>query len=49
MRNLLTRITLGATFATTLAFGACFERICSGDLTGQPILERICSFEPPQG
>jgi hypothetical protein len=49
MRKLLTRITLGATFATTLAFGACFERICSGDLTGRPILQRICSFEPPQG
>ena len=33
MRNLLTRITLGATL----------------DLTGRPILERICSFEPAQG
>ena len=49
MRNLLTRITLGATFATALTFGACFERICAGDLTGRPILERICSFEPVQG
>lgn len=48
MRNLLTRITLGATFATALTFGACFEQICAGDLTGRPILERICSFEPPQ-
>lgn len=49
MRNFLTRITLGVSFATTLAFGACFERICSADLTGRPLLERICSFEPPQG
>ena len=39
MRNLLTRITLGATFATALTFGTCFERICGGDLTGRPILE----------
>ena len=49
MRTLLTRITLGATFAMTLTFGACFERICAGDLTGRPILQRVCSLEPPQG
>lgn len=48
MRTLLARITLGATLVTVLTFSACFERICAGDLTGRPILERICGFTPPQ-